>query len=509
MNPDTGPGRRVTRLAIDLGAESGRLVEGRLDACGRLSLEETFRFPNGPSMIGGRLRWDAEALWKRLLEGLCRTSESGNSPASLSVDGWGVDFVLLDEKGTLCEQPLSYRDGRLPCAMEAFLRRMGRDTLHRLTGIQVMPINTLFQLFEMTESGSPALARASRLLFIPDYFAYLLTGCRRTEATVASTSGMADPATGSWSVEVVEAAGIDGGILGRIEAPCALLGGLSPAVESIAGLCGTLVYSGASHDTACAVAALPASGDDFAYISSGTWSLVGVEARSPALSSGAAEANITSEAGICGTWRVLRNLSGLWLFQQLRRSLPHGEAPGYGELAAMAEDAEPFAALIDPESPEFLAPGRFLEAVEAFLGRTGQSMPATTGGIARCLLESLALSSRRGLESVLSVTGRKPGVLHIAGGGSRNAPLCRMTASAIGIPVLAGPSEATAAGNILCQMLAEGELSGLGEIREVSRRSFPVSEHLPDGRDEWDRAYERFLRISESDSQRRQEGGSR
>ena len=488
----------MTRLAIDLGAESGRLVAGRIDHSGRLSLEETFRFPNGPSEIGGRLRWDAGRLWRALMEGLRRTAESGNSPASLSVDGWGVDFALLDESGTLCEQPLSYRDGRLTSAMEAMLHRISREDLHRLTGTQVLPINTLFQLFDLIESGSPALSRASRLLFLPDYFAFLLTGRRRTEATVASTSGMVDPVTGSWSARVLEAAGIDEELLGRIEPPCAPLGGLLPEVESAAGLRGIRVHSGASHDTACAVAALPASGEDFAYISSGTWSLVGVEERSPALSPRSAEANITSEAGVCGTWRVLRNLSGLWLLQQLRRSLPGPEAPGYGEIAAMAEEAEPFAVLIEPESPEFLAPGRFIEAVGSFLRRTGQTMPATTGGIARCILESLALSSRRGLESVLSVTGRKPCVLHIVGGGARNELLCRMTACATGMPVLAGPSEATAAGNILCQMMAEGELTGIGEIREVVRRSFPVREHPPVRRGEWNEAYERFLSISES-----------
>lgn len=509
MSPDTGRTRRDARLAIDLGAESGRLIEGCLDASGRLSLREACRFPNEPSEIGGRLRWDAEALWRNLLEGLRGIAESSGSPASLSVDGWGVDFALLDEDGILCEQPLAYRDGRLPSAMEGFLRRMSREALHRLTATQVIPINTLFQLFEMTESASRALARASRLLFMPDYFAYLLTGRPVTEATVASTSGMVDPATGSWSLPVLEAAGIDEGILGRIEAPCALLGGLSPGVASSAGIRGTLVYSGASHDTACAVAALPASGEDFAYISSGTWSLVGVEARSPALSDRAARENITSEAGICGTWRVLRNLSGLWLLQRLRRSLAREEAPGYGELAAMAEDAEPFAALIDPESPEFLAGGRFVEALGDFLARTGQSMPETTGGIAKCLLESLALSSRRGLESVVSVTGSKPVVLHIVGGGSRNETLCRMTACATGTTVLAGPAEATAAGNILCQMLAEGELSGLEEIREVSRRSFPVSVHQPSCRDEWDHAYERFLRISESNADLFRGGRSR
>jgi rhamnulokinase len=481
-------------LAFDLGAESGRAILGTLGDDGRLRTRELHRFRNGPVETLGRLHWDVLGLWREILQGLRACSAAGcPSPRSVGVDTWGVDFGLLDERGGLLGTPMAYRDRRFPPAMESFLASFPRERLYELTGIQFLPFNSVFQLHALAREDGPALRQAASLLFMPDLFHAFLAGVRKTEATIASTTQMVNPRTGAWEPEIVRALGIRPEILPEIVPPGTVLGPLDPGVRAQTGFGPVPVVAVATHDTASAVAAVPAEGDDFAYLSSGTWSLLGIESREPVITEASREANLTNEGGIGGTFRVLRNLMGLWILQECRRAWSLDRAWSYAELAAAAEGAPPFRGFIDPDRPEFLHPGDMSAAVEGFLRATGQPVPGDAGGVTRCILESLALSYRHALESLRKATGRAIRRLHVIGGGSQNDLLCRFTANAAGIPVLAGPAEATAMGNLLVQAMASGAIGCLRELRAVVRASFPVKTYDPVQTDAWDAAYGRFL----------------
>ena len=482
-------------LAFDLGAESGRAVLGALEA-GRLTVHEVRRFPNTPLPLAGHIHWNVYALFDEM-KGAMRDAAAaiGARPASVGVDTWGVDFGLLARDGSLLGLPFCYRDHRNAGAMEEYFKLVPRETLYEATGIQFMPFNTLFQIYAMVRERSPLLDAAHDLLFMPDLFNHLLTGKKAAESTIASTSQMIDPRTGSWIPGLFQAMGLSKTILQPVIAPGTVLGPLSAEVVSATGYRDVPAVATAGHDTAAAVAAVPAEGEDWAYISSGTWSLVGVEIPSPIITPRSLAANFTNEGGVGGTFRFLKNVTGLWLVQGCRKAWAADGPMSYEELAASAAAAPPFAALVDPDDPAFLNPPDMPEAVAAYCRRTGQEPPGTRASLVRSLLESLALKYRSVIEELGVIRERSISKVHIIGGGSRNALLCQFTADATGLPVLAGPAEATAAGNILVQAMALGRLESPAEIRAVVRRSFELATYEPSGKSAWDAAYAHFREI--------------
>jgi len=484
-------------LAFDVGAESGRAVLGEL-AGGRLTVHEVRRFPNTPLTLSGHIHWNVYALLDEMKTAMRdAAAATGVRPDSLSVDTWGVDFGLLASDGRLLGLPFCYRDTRNAGAMEDYLKLVPRAELYGATGIQFMPFNTLFQLYAMVRDRSPQLEAAADLLFMPDLFLYLLTGRKAAESTIASTSQMLDPRTRTWIPGLFQAMGFSRRILQPVVEPGAVLGPLSDAVVAETGLRDVPVVLTASHDTASAVAAVPAEGGHWAYISSGTWSLVGVEAPAPVISPASLTANFTNEGGVGGTVRFLKNVTGLWLLQGCRKAwAAAGDTATYEELAAAAESAPGFAALIDPDDPLFLNPPDMPEAVAAYCRRTGQTPPATKAATVRAVLESLALKYRFVLDQLRSVLGHPIDRVHVIGGGSRNALLCRLTAEAAGLPVAAGPAEATAVGNILVQAMALGLVGSPAEVRRIVRESFAPALYEPSGpAAAWDAAYGRFRAI--------------
>jgi rhamnulokinase len=486
-------------LAFDLGAESGRAVLGALDGA-KLTIHEVRRFPNTPLPLAGHIHWNVYALFDEM-KGAMRDAAAaiGARPASLGVDTWGVDFGLLARDGSLLGLPFCYRDHRNAGAMEDYFKLVPRSALYQATGIQFMPFNTLFQIYALVRDRSPLLDAAADLLFMPDLFNFLLTGRKAAEFTIASTSQLLDPRTKAWIPGLFQAMGLSKRILQDIVEPGTVLGNVSDDIAAATGFRHVPVVVTASHDTAAAVAAVPAEGDGWAYISSGTWSLVGVEEKAPVISEKSLDANFTNEGGLGGTVRFLKNVSGLWLVQGCRRSWSAAAPVGYDELVRAAAEAPPFAALIDPDDPAFLNPPDMPEALEEHCRRTGQKPPATRGAVIRSLLESLALKYRQVIDELRSVLGRPIEKIHVIGGGSRNALLCQLTADATGLRVVAGPAEATAVGNILVQAMAMGQVASPAEIRAVIRGSFELRAFEPSGSPAaWDAARDRYRQIHEA-----------
>jgi rhamnulokinase len=477
----------TTLLAVDLGAESGRVVWGRFGD-DRLHLSEVARFPTGMSRIRGHLRWDLDRILGDLGAALRRAR--GEGPVqSLGVDTWGVDFGLLDSAEKLVDLPVAYRDERTDGVMEGFFKRIPRSTIYERTGIQFLPFNTLYQLASMAQAGDPALDRARHLLLMPDLVHHHLTGERATEFTNATTTQCFDPRRGTWDHALLETAGVSPSLMQDVVGPGSIVGTLRPEVGEATGLGAIPVVAPATHDTASAVAAVPARDDDWAYISSGTWSLMGVETPSPVFSEAAMRFNFTNEGGIAGTNRLLKNIMGLWLVQRLRDELaPEAE---YGDLSGRASSAAPLRSLIQPDDPRFLNPDSMADAIADFCAQTAQPIPTTTEAFLRCALESLALRYRAVVGEIEEVTGRRLSTIHVVGGGSRNRFLNQMTADATGRPVVAGPVEATAAGNLVVQAMSLGILSSHGECRELVRRSLPVETFEPGETRSWDEAWER------------------
>jgi rhamnulokinase len=479
-------------LAFDLGAESGRGILGRFDGS-RVSLEVIHRFPNGAVRTLDALHWDALRLYGEMLQTLRLCAAQHGNLDALGVDTWGVDFALLGRGGVLLGNPRHYRDPHTETIMDEAFRRVPRHEVFRQTGIQFMRFNTLFQLLAMQRDRSPLLDVAETLLFIPDLFHYFFTGIKVNEYTDASTSQMLDPRTRRWSYELVQSFGLPTGILGTLVQPGTVLGPLRTAVASETGINPAPVIAPASHDTASAIAAVPASAASWAYISSGTWSLMGVELKQPLISDAALEANYTNEGGFGGTTRFLKNIMGLWLVQECRRAWERaGTTYGYDDLTRQAEAATPFASLVDPNDSSFILPSNMPAALADFCRRTGQPAPDGVGGTVRCALESLALCYRWVLERLETLTEQRAEVIHIVGGGSQNALLNQFTADACDRPVLAGPAEATAIGNVLTQALGLGVLGTLADAREVVRRSFEVRTFTPRQAEAWQAPYERF-----------------
>src|SRR5262245_2473312 len=425
-------------LAFDLGAESGRGVLGLFDGS-RLRLEVVHRFPNEPVRTLETLHWDVLRLYGEMLQALRRGPADFGDVDSVGVDTWGVDFALLGRGGTLLGNPRHYRDPHTEGIVEEAFTRVPRLEVFRQTGIQFMRFNTLFQLLALQRDRSPLLDLAETLLFMPDLFNFFFTGIKVNEFTDASTSQMYDPTARSWAHRLLKAFGLPAQILGTIVQPGTVLGPLRPAVVNETGLQPVPVVAPASHDTGSAVAAVPAQGNSWAYISSGTWSLMGVELPGPVINDQVLRYNFTNEGGVGGTIRFLKNIGGLWLVQECRRAWERtGQNLGYEELTRLAEDARPFVSLVDPDDPSFMLPSNMPAALAQYCRQTGQPAPAEPGAIVRCALESLALRYRWVLERLEELNGRRFDVIHVVGGGSQNTPLCQLTADACDRPVLAG-----------------------------------------------------------------------
>lgn len=459
-------------LAFDFGAESGRAIVGTLDQ-GRLTLEEIHRFPNVTVRLDTGLHWDALRLFHDIQHALHIAGRERNLRIDgIGVDTWGVDFGLLGADGSLLDNPRVYRDPRNDGSVEKICAVAGKEFIFRNSGIQFMQINSLNQLFVTKQLASPALNAASRLLFMPDLFNYWLSGVQRAEVTIASSSQFYNPVEKRWATELFNRLGLPANILPEIIQPGEKLGPLLPWLAKENNLEGTMVYAAAGHDTASAVVAVPAeAGDDWCYISSGTWSLMGVEIDHPIVSDEAMALNLTNEIGYGGKVRLLKNIMGLWLVQECRRAwMADGQTYSYEELTNMAEGARPNTALIDVDA--FLHPGNMPVKIEAWCRQHGQQVPDCPGQMVRVILESLAQRYNEVLESIESLTGRNIKVIHIVGGGSQNKLLNRLVAQVTGRKVVAGPVEATAIGNVLVQALGDGEIADLAAARQIVRNCF-------------------------------------
>jgi len=486
-------------IAIDLGAESGRAIVGTL-AEGLLSLEEVHRFPHEIVHLPTGLHWNVTHLWREIVEGLRKAAAwAGDHNAklvSVGVDTWGVDWALIGPSGELLGLPHAYRDPRNQQTYKQVVDRLGEDLIYQTTGIQFMEINTLYSLYAQCNHGRELVDAADRLLFMPDLFHYWLSGKMAIEATIASTSQMIDCRSGKWATGLLEKLGVPSNILGEVSPPATQVGTILPELATDTGLPDDLmVVTPGSHDTASAVAAVPAvKNDDWCYLSSGTWSLLGAELDEPCVSAAAQNAMFTNERGVGGKIRFLKNIAGLWLVQECRRDLAkQGQQFDYVELTQQASSAEEFRTLVDPSHGPFQTPGNMLEKIRRFASDTSQPEPETPGQFVRCCLESLALTYRRTLLQLEKVLERKYSMLHIVGGGGQNSLLNEMTAGATGRNVRVGPYEATAIGNTLTQAIAAGDLSDLNELRTVVANSFEVQLYEPQASESWLAAYDRYL----------------
>ncbi len=486
-------------LAYDLGASSGRAIVGLLEN-GKLSIEELHRFTNGPTTILGNMYWDVLKLFEEMKHALLLyTQKYGSDLHGIGFDTWGVDFGLLDKDGILVSNPSHYRDRRTDGMVEEACKRVGRENIFEKTGIQFMQLNTLFQLFSMALHQSPLLDVADTMLMIPSLFMYFFTGKKVNEYTHVTTSQMYDPSTQDWAHGILDQLGIPGKILqADIVGPGTIIGDLLPELAEFAGLTNVPVIATASHDTASAVAAVPAKGEDWAYLSSGTWSLLGLELPEPIINQDSLAHNFTNEGGVGGTYRFLQNIAGLWLVQECKRIWDHeGSRLGYGELVQEAEKAPSFKAFVQPDDSRFLNPPNMPQAITEFCQNSGQAVPETHGEIMRCALESLALKYRDVLERLEHLRGKPVNVLHIVGGGIQNTLLCQLAANATGKTVVAGPIEATAIGNILVQALATGDISSIGAGREIVRQSYDTVTYEPQDIEGWQEAYRRYKKLLE------------
>lgn len=476
-------------LAFDFGAESGRAVLAYLQS-GVLTTKEVHRFPNEPVEYGGSLHWDVARLWLEVRNALARLGEV--ELAGIGVDAWGVDYALLGERGELLENPYHYRDRRTEGVMEEVVAKVGREKIYEATGIQFMPINTIYQLFAARHRTPKLFEAAKHLLTIPDLFNYWLTGIAVCEFTNASTTQMVDPIKRSWAVELMQLLELPAHLPAPIVEPGSILGTLLPDIASHTYLRGTPVIAPACHDTGSAVAAISAC-QDTAFISSGTWSLLGMELDTPVITGDALRCNFTNEGGVNGTTRLLKNIMGLWMLQGCRHCwTAQGHSYDYRELMELAGREMPFRHLVDPDDESFLRATDMLGAIDKFCLRTHQPVPKEPGAYVRTVLQSLAFKYRLVLRSLEQVSGKRITQIRIIGGGSKNRLLNQLTADATGRRVLAGPSEATALGNVAIQILATGEATSLAEVRAIVERSFPTEIFDPQETDHWDQHAERF-----------------
>ena len=483
-------------LAIDLGAESGRIIAGLWDGK-KLRLEEVHRFANGPVWLADSLRWDVLRLWTEIQNGLAvAVKKYVKSIVSVGADSWGVDFVLLSPQDEMLGQPFHYRDSRTNGMMEKAFRKVSRAEIFAHTGLQFMQLNTLFQLLAVKQNAPELLQQTGTLLFMPDLIHWALCGSRVAEFTIASTSQCLNPVKRTWAAGLLKKFGLPARIFPKLVAPGTNLGRLRPAVAERAGLGAVKVVAPPAHDTASAVAGVPTAHTgkaNWAYLSSGTWSLMGVEVNKPSLSPRTLELNLTNEGGLDGTYRLLKNIMGLWLVQQCKRSFDsRGKALDYAQLAKLAAKAPALRSLVNVDDARFLNPRDMPKAIQDFCRETGQPIPRAEGELVRCAYESLALKYRQVLECLEELTGNPIEVIHIVGGGSQSEMLNQFTADACQRLVVAGPVEATAMGNLLVQVRSSGALESLAEMRAVVRSSSNVKTYEPRAADAWEEARARL-----------------
>ena len=486
-------------LGIDLGAESGRVMAGLFDG-ETLQLDELHRFSNGPVNVAGSLRWNVVGLWQEIQNGLSvAAARYGDQVVSVGVDTWGVDYVLLSKKDELLGIPYNYRDPRTEGMMRAAFSRVPQSEIFANSGLQFMEINTLYQLLAMQRDHPFVLELAERMLMMPDYFHWLLCGSHAVEFTNATTSQCFHPTNHDWAYDMLRKFELPIDLFSEVVTPGTQLGALREHVCRQSGLKKIPVVAPPTHDTAAAVAAVPTEftgKSNWAYISSGTWSLIGVEVPNAILTPQALQMNVTNEGGVDGTYRLLKNVMGLWLVQGCKRAFEKGgKTFDYAELTLLAEASKPFRSLVDPNDHPFLHPENMAEELRTWCSRTFQPIPETEGQLVRCALESLALKYRHVLEGIEQLTGEKVEVIHIVGGGSNSDLLNQFTANACGVPVITGPVEATVMGNLLIQARTAGQLSSLAEIRTIVRNSTTSRRFDPEQQDAWQNAYERFLAL--------------
>jgi rhamnulokinase len=486
-------------LGVDLGAESGRVMAGLWDGK-KMRLEVMHRFANGGVAIADSLRWNTVGLWNEIQTGLAVAGKKfGKSVVSVGVDTWGVDFALLSKSGEVLGLPYHYRDARTRGIMPKVFARVPREEIFAATGLQFMELNTLFQLFALQKNSPELLAMAETLLFTPDFFNFCLSGARVCEFTIATTSQCVNPKKRAWADELLQKLGLPTKIFPDIVPPGTRIGQVRASLGERTGLGPIAVVAPAAHDTGSAVAAVPTKNTgkpNWAYLSSGTWSLLGVEVQDALLSPRVLELNLTNEGGIDGTYRLLKNIMGLWLVQQSRRAFAEkGREYSYEQLAQMASEAPAFRSLVNPDDDRFLNPPDMPKAIQDFCRETGQPVPETEGQIVRCVFESLAVAYASVLAGLEELTGTKIEVVHIVGGGSRNKVLNPFAASACGRPVVTGPIEATVLGNLLVQARSHGELHSLGEIRSAVRESSEVTQYEPENVAAWQDARGRFAEL--------------
>ncbi|MCO6453285.1 MAG: rhamnulokinase [Caldilineales bacterium] len=484
-------------LAIDLGASGGRVMLSRWDG-ERFTLEEMHRFENGPVEIMGRLHWDHLRLWHEIKAGLAKyAAQYGEPVAGIGVDTWGVDYGLLDSSGSYLGNAYHYRDPGVHGMLAEAFARVPKERIYETTGIQFMEINALYQLLSRTLAGDPQLAAAETYLMTADLFHYWLTGRKAVEYSNASTSQMLDARSRMWATEMLHDLGIRSDMLPEIVNPGTVLGGLLPEVAAETGLAaGTPVIATGTHDTANAVAAVPDLDENSLYISSGTWSLMGVEVSQPVINAQSLAFDFTNEGGVAGTIRLLKNVAGLWLVQESRRQWQReGRHFGWDELVALAGQAEPLRSVVNPDFPDFASPGDTPGMIRAYCERNGQSVPESVGEVMRCILESLALKYRWVLGSLETLVGHRIDTIRIVGGGTQNKLLNQLTADACNRRVVTGPIEATALGNVMMQAIATGYLPDVAAGRQAVAASFARSTYEPATSDAWLETYERFLKL--------------
>ena len=483
-------------FAVDLGATSGRTIIGTL-AGGKIELEELTRFDNNLIETGGHFYWDIYALYFEIIKGLKLAAQRKLPIRSIGIDTWGVDFVCVGKDGALLRNPISYRDPHTFGMMEDYFEHaVSKERVYDITGIQFMNFNSLFQLYTMRKNGDSALENADKVLFVPDALSYMLTGKMVCEYTIASTSQMLDPRTKQLDEELLQSVGLTRGNFGEMVNPATEIGVLTKEVQQMTGLGEIPVIAVAGHDTGSAVAAVPAKDEKFAYLSSGTWSLMGIETKNAIIDSLSYERNFTNEGGIEGTTRFLKNICGMWLYERCRKEWT--DAPkSHTELIAAAMRQPAFQSIINPDDPMFANPSSMVEAIKDYCRQTGQHVPEGYAEICRCIFESLALRYRQVFGYLRDMASFPIEVLHIIGGGSLNAYLNQFTANSLGIEVLAGPQEGTAIGNIMLQAKASGDVADIWDMRRIIAASLELKRFEPADRDAWDGAYERFLKIAE------------
>jgi rhamnulokinase len=495
-----------TVAAIDLGAESGRVATVTYDGA-RLELDIVHRFVHAPVLDGDLLRWDLQTLWSQIQAGLQMLDARDVAISAVGVDAWGVDYGLLDARGALVDVPTCYRDSRSVRAMHRAIAAVGMDGLYDSTGVQVIPINTLFSLMSDVTEHPGRLAAAERLLMLPDVFHHLLSGSTVTEYTAASTSGALDMTSGAWATQLLDRLDIPTRLLPEVAMPGTDVGPLLGGYRGSLRDCRVVLPP--AHDTASAVVGVPRPDAGDMFISSGTWSLVGVETEQAYVTAESRRANLTNEGGYAGTIRLLSNVMGLWILQNCRRQwLSEGVDLSYAEIARLAGDEPGLLSLINPDAGDFLPPGDMPRRIQDYCARVGMPVPRTVGAIARCVIDSLALSYREVRESITAVTGQAPRTINIVGGGSSHVLLSQLTADAAGVPVRCGPVEATALGNAAVQLAALGELGDLAHIRRVIAASSDVNEYHPHARHDWDTAAERFATLRRDDQARDRSTGA-